>query len=257
MVLQSGIEQNIHLIPRLSREGRCASNPHGWKLTLEAGTGFHYRLAQLDDQQGIPRRDYPWQPPLTLSLRARFSAPSAPGTWGFGLWNDPFGFSFVPGNGLFRLPSLPNAAWFFQASLRNYLSFRDDKPAQGFLAQAFRSPGFHPGLLPAGLMLPFSRKLTRRWLSRVIDEDSAAIHIDVTDWHIYQLEWDATRTRFWIDEASILESSVSPRPPLGLVIWIDNQFAAFTPQGKLNWGVEDHPTSLWMEIEDISIKTRE
>ena len=60
----------------------------------------------------------------------------------------------------------------FMRRQQNYLSFTDDKPAQGFLAQTFRSPKFHPLLIPAGLALPFSRKATRKLLSKVIDEDS-------------------------------------------------------------------------------------
>ncbi len=203
---------------------------------------------------GVRRDAYPWHPDLSLSLRARVSDECAPGTWGFGLWNDPFGFSFGPSDTFFRLPALPNTIWFFYASPRNYLSFRDDKPAQGLLAQAFRSPGFHPSLLLAGLALPFSRKTTRRMLSRIIEEDSASISVDVTQWHDYRLEWSQTRSAFWVDEALVLESLVSPRPPLGLVMWIDNQFAAFTPQGKLRWGMEENQNSAWLEIEELDIK---
>ena len=36
-----------------------------------------------------------------------------------------------------------------------------------------------------------------------------------------------------MDDELVFESQVSPRPPLGLVIWIDNQFAAFTPEGNI------------------------
>ena len=97
---------------------------------------------------------------LSLSLRARTSSISPAGTWGFGLWNDPFGLSLGFGGSPFRLPALPNAVWFFYASKQNYLSFTDDKArrhGKGFLAQTFRSPKFHPLLILAGLALPFSR----------------------------------------------------------------------------------------------------
>ena len=36
--------------------------------------------------------------------------------------------------------ALPNAAWFFSSSPASYLSFRDDKPGNGFLAQVFNAP---------------------------------------------------------------------------------------------------------------------
>ena len=126
---------------------------------------------------------------LSLSLRAKASSSSIAGTWGFGLWNDPFGLSLGFGGSPFRLPMLPNAVWFFSASPQNYLSFTDDKPAQGFLAQTFRSPKFHPLLFLAGLALPFSRRTARKLLSKVIDEDSVALSVDVTQWHGYRLEW--------------------------------------------------------------------
>lgn len=247
--------QKAELKPRLSHDGVCTPIPNGWRLSIPAGDAIHYRLSQLDDQQGIPRSAYPWQPPLTISLRARISSISVPGTWGFGLWNDPFGFSFGPGDNFFRLPALPNAIWFFYASPRNYLSFRDDKPAQGLLAQAFCSPTFHRSLIRAGLVLPFSQKTTRRIMSRIIDEDSARVDADATQWHDYCLEWSPGRSAFWVDEVSVLETSVSPHPPLGLVIWIDNQFAAFTPEGKLRWGVEKNSVQEWLKIEDVSIKS--
>jgi len=151
------------------------------------------------------------------------------------------------------LPTLPNAAWFFHASPKNYLSFRDDTPAHGFLAQVFSGPGFHPSLLAAGLAFPFSRRKTRQLLSRVIDEDSRTITVDTTEWHNYRLEWRESRSVFSVDDALVLDSVVGPRPPLGLVVWIDNQFAAFAPQGTLRWGTEANPESAWLEIEDINL----
>ncbi len=43
------------------------------------------------------------RPPIRLSLSARTSSNSIPGTWGFGLWNDPFGLSLGFGGNPFRL----------------------------------------------------------------------------------------------------------------------------------------------------------
>ncbi len=245
----------LNLEPRLSHNGILEPIQDGWRLMIPAGPAGRYRLSQLDDHMHIPRKKYPYRSPLTLSLRARTSSESAPGTWGFGLWNDPFGFSFGPGEGFFHLPALPNAIWFFFASQKNYLSFRDDKPAQGFIAQVFSSPAFQPSLFLAGLALPFSRKTTRRLLSRVIEEDSAAVRVEATQWHAYRLEWSPRRSRLWVDSALALDSPVSPRPPLGIVIWIDNQYAAFTPDGKLRWGLETNEKDAWLEIENIEIST--
>ena len=230
------------------------STENGWRLGIQKGDSLSYRDAQLDDYSQLPRHKFPHRS-LSLSLRAKASSVSAAGTWGFGLWNDPFGLSLGFGGSPFRLPALPNAVWFFYASPQNYLSFTDDKPAQGFLAQTFRSPKFHPLLIPAGLALPFPplRETTRKLLSRVIDEDSSAISVDVTQWHRYRLEWEAKRTAWYVDDALVFESPVSPNPPLGVIIWIDNQYAAFTPEGKIAFGVLEGKEE-WLEVENIEIK---
>ena len=241
-------------------KGRATKNAsvqpliNGWRLAVQKGDSSGYRDAQLDDYSQLPRNQFPHRS-LRLSLRAKTSSLSPAGTWGFGLWNDPFGLSLGFGGNPFRLPALPNAVWFFYASPQNYLSFTNDKPAQGFLAQTFRSPKFHPLLIPAGLLaLPFSRKLTRKLLSKVIDEDSAAISVDTTQWHGYRLEWTRSgkRVSFYVDDALMFESPVSPNPPLGVIIWIDNQYAAFTPEGKIAFGVLEGEEE-WLEVEDIVI----
>jgi hypothetical protein len=225
---------------------------NGWRLGIQKRDSLSYRDAQLDDYFQLPRHKFPHRT-LSLSLRAKASSSSISGTWGFGLWNDPFGMSLGFGGTPFRLPTLPNAVWFFSASPQNYLSFTDDKPAQGFLAQTFKSRGgVTPPLLAAGLTLPFSRKKSRKLLSRVIDEDSATISIDVTQWHIYRLEWSPKRALWYVDDAPVFESPVSPNPPLGVIIWIDNQYAAFTPVGKIAFGVLEGEEE-WLEIENLVI----
>lgn len=249
------------LIPRHSPGARVEEISRGeaYRLSIPAGPANKYRLAQLDDYAQNQRGRFPWRAPLRLSLSARTSSDSIPGTWGFGLWNDPFGLSFGFGGNPWRLPALPNAAWFFGASQENYLSFKDPRAERnevagnGFIAQTFRAPRFHPLLIPAGLALPFSRKATRRLLGRVIGEDGIALSVDATQWHRYSLEWREERVAFEVDDAQVLESPVSPNPPLGLVIWIDNQYAAFTPEGKIGFGVLENPEPAWLEIKDIKL----
>jgi len=241
----------------------------GWRLGIGAGDASSYRDAQLDDYSGLRRSRFPHRS-LRLSLVARTSTSSAAGTWGFGLWNDPFGLSLGFGGNPFQLPALPNAAWFFYASPRNYLSFkgglgtgekttRPTRPptANGFMAQTFRSPGFHPLLIPAGLALPFSRVATRNLLGRVIAEDSSALSVDTTQWHRYRLEWSPQGVAWDVDEARAFESPVSPNAsrPLGLIIWIDNQYAAFTPEGKISAGVLESGEE-WLEVKEIVISEK-
>ncbi|NJC98481.1 MAG: hypothetical protein C3F07_12460 [Anaerolineales bacterium] len=257
-----------HFTPS-ARVEEISREPAHYLLTIPSGRADKYRVAQLDDYAQLIRRRFPHRRkqapshPLgtTLSLSARTSSNSLPGTWGFGFWNDPFGLSIGYGGKPFRLPALPNAVWFFGASEENYLSFASglDTPsatrpaANGFLAQSFRAPRFHPLLALAGLALPFSRKLTRRLMSQVIAEDGIALNVDPRQWHRYRLEWREKRVSFEVDEVRVFESAVSPHPPLGLVIWIDNQFAAFTPEGKIGFGVLENPEPAWLEIKDLEV----
>ncbi|MBI5945966.1 MAG: family 16 glycosylhydrolase [Chloroflexi bacterium] len=238
-----------------TKNAKVDTAENGWRLGIQKGDSLSYRDAQLDDYSQLSRHKFPHRS-LSLSLRAKTSSSSPAGTWGFGLWNDPFGMSLGFGGSPFRLPALPNAVWFFYASPQNYLSFTDGKPAQGFLAQTFRSPKFHPLLIPAGLILPFSPRLSRKLLSRVIAEDSSALRVDVTQWHSYRLEWSQRSVLWYVDDTPVFESPVSPSPPLGVIIWIDNQFAAFTPEGKISFGVLAGGEE-WLEIEDLEIKEEE
>ena len=107
-------------------------------------------------------------------------------------------------------------------------------------------------LIPAGLALPFSRKSTRRLLGKIIGEDGVALRVDVTQWHRYRFEWREKRVSFEVDDIQVFESPVSPNPPVGLVIWIDNQYAAFTPDGKIAMGVLQNEEA-WLEIKDLEV----
>ena len=268
------------LIPQHTKDARVEEISGGtlhYLLSIEAGKGDRYRLAQIDDYAKLARAEFLHRSPVCLSLSARVSGNSIPGTWGFGFWNDPFGMSLGFGGKGWRLPALPNAAWFFGASEENYLSFktqlrpsekyRDDREqsreiaANGFLAQSFRSPGFHPRLIPAGLALPFSPRKTRELLEKVIEEDGIDLRrigqlpnpTEVTDWHRYRLDCRERQVLFEVDDVIVFESHVSPDPPLGLVIWIDNQYAAFTPEGKIMFGVLENPEHAWLEVKEIEI----
>ncbi len=77
-------------------------------------------------------------------------------------------------------------------------------------------------------------------------------NVDPAQWHEYRLEWRETRVSFDVDNVPVFESRVSPNPPLGMVIWIDNQYAAFTPEGKIAMGVLQNEEA-WLEIKDLEI----
>jgi hypothetical protein len=234
-----------------------------WHLEIPAGAGGKYRLAQLDDYSGKPRSQFPWQPPITLSLRARASAEALPGTWGFGFWNDPFSLSLGFGGGTRRFPALPNTAWFFHASPPNYLSLRDDLPSQGFLAATFHSAALPAALLAAlspGMALfalPPAARLFRRLGRRLIRQGAVVIggneEFTHSDWHEYQIAWGQDKVTFSVDGALILDTPAAPRGPLALVMWIDNQYAALPPTGRLAFGALPNPQPAWIEISELSL----
>lgn len=229
-----------------------------WHLEIPPGQSGDYRLAQLDDYSGLSRKAFPWRPPLKLSLRGRASAQSIPGTWGFGLWNDPFGTALVKGSQI-RLPTLPNAAWFFFASPLNYLSLRDDLPAQGQLAATFQSPAKLPTalilslpLLPLVLLPPGGRWL-RSQARRYVRQDTAKLDLEPTSWHAYEIDWREEEVIFHLDGQKVFETKVNPEGPLGLVIWVDNQYASLPPDGRLGYGTLANRVAAWIEVDDLKM----
>jgi hypothetical protein len=256
----------FRLSPRLAGGATINPTAEGWRLEIPAGLARTFRLAQLDDYALTPRSRLRHVPPWNFRLRARLSSVDLPGTWGFGLWNDPFGLSLGFGGKPASLPALPQTAWFIHASQPNWLSLRDGSifgsdlaiPANGFLAGTFRSPRlpsilFLPGLLafPLSVIRPISH-LLRRLAGRIIRQDAVRLILDVTQWHEYSIHWLCECCTFLVDGNEIMTTSCSPHPPLGVVIWIDNQFAAWTPAGKLTYGTLDTPAA-WLEIENLMI----
>ena len=226
-------------------------------LRLPPGPPGQYRLSQWEYDHERARKDYPWQPPLSFSVRARASHTVIPGTWGFGLWNVPLSLSLGFGSKQV-LPALPNAVWYFFASPENYLSLRDDLPGNGALAATFRAPNLSPLLLAPGVLavpLLFFRptaRLLRRVAARLVQQDAVALSLDPTEWHNYTFDWQFDQVTFRVDGVVVFETSISPRGPLSLVIWVDNQFAAWKPDGSLRWGLLEGE-EVYVEIEDLNI----
>jgi hypothetical protein len=233
-----------------------------WRLEIPQGPQGHYRLAQLDDYGSLPRGAFPWKAPFSLELKARASAEVIPGTWGFGLWNNPFGMAILRGAEILRLPALPNSAWFFFASPPNYLSLRDDLPAQGWLAATFRSPRWPAPFLALGsLALPLlalapTARLLRRLGRRVVRQDAVRLTAGPTSWHAYRLDWQSSCVQFHVDGELVLETATAPQGPLGLVIWVDNQYAALTPEGRASFGTLASPEPAWIEIRDLLVNNQ-
>jgi hypothetical protein len=246
----------IHsLLPRCTPGASVQAGVGVYRLEIPPGPAGRYRLAQLDDTQGLRRRAFNHRAPCQIELKARASHSQLPGTWGFGLWNDPFGISLPGTAGGLRLPALPNAAWFFHASEQSYLTLEDDQPGSGWLAAVFRSPG-RSVRNPARTGSQPPARTTRNWFGRLarrtgrllVRQDSIQMDVDPSDWRTYRLEWQSQQVRFWVDDGLVMETPFAPRPPLGLVIWIDNQFLSFRPDGSLQVGAQANPEPAWIEI---------
>jgi hypothetical protein len=225
------------------------------QLILPAATRSEYSDAQLDDYAGRPRRSFPHHPPLKLSVRVRFQGDRILGTAGFGFWNQPF----MPGGGW---PSLPRAIWFFYASPPSDMALALDVPGHGWKAATIdatqlSAPMLAP-LAPIVLLLNRSKRLYRRLWPRVqraltIAEQSVPIN-SMRDWHTYAIDWEKDRARFYLDDQIVLHTDRSPRGPLGLVIWIDNQFAVVTPTGRIKFGLLDVEQPQGLEIADLQVE---
>ena len=110
---------------------------NGYLLKIPAGDSSSYRFAQIDDYFGLSRGNFPHHS-LSLSLRAKTSSSSLPGTWGFGLWNDPFGMSLGFGGRRWQLPTLPTPLVFRRTRLFSFVTINPRR----ILAQSFRSSNF-------------------------------------------------------------------------------------------------------------------
>jgi hypothetical protein len=236
---------------------------------VEAGQSLVLRLppvekgyadAQIDDYDNLPRRDFPWRPGVELTLQARFSHSSQElrGTAGFGFWNAPFG------DPRRTLPALPQAAWFFFGSPPNDLPLAPDGSGQGWFAATldatrWRALAMAPLALPV-LLLNQSQRLCRRiwpWLRPRLGIAYEQIDHDMRQWHAYRLSWRAGGCSFAVNGRSILETSHSPRGPLGFVCWLDNQYMVATPRGRFAWGVLQTKEKQWLEVAEVRIRSEE
>ena len=235
---------------------RIDSGADVWRFENYHAASGQYTNAQIDDYQGLRRRDFLWHPPLKLTVRARFSHPGGDlqGTAGFGFWNDPFAMTGG------RLPTLPAAIWFFYASPQSNMKLGMDTPGAGWKAatletrtlSALALAPFAPLAVPLMNIRPIYHTiwpLAQRWLR--ISE--SLISPDMTQWHLYELDWREDSAEFRIDGEPTLRTNRPPHGPLGFVMWKDNQAMVATPWGKLGWKTLPIARDEWLEVSMLRI----
>ncbi len=231
----------------------------GWQLQPGLVTQG-YTNAQIDDYSGRPRRSYPWRPGVALTVRARFSHPASMlrGTAGFGFWNAPFGDPDAP------WPALPQAVWFFLASPPTDLPLAPAGPGRGWFVStldAARPAAWSLAPLAPGVLLANRWSRWRRrvwpWVQRRLGISFAPVNFSLTGWRTYTLLWGRDGCRAWVDGALVLTTPHTPHGPLGCVMWMDNQYLALTPTGRLRAGVLPIVEPQWLEIADWRLQPEE
>jgi hypothetical protein len=231
----------------------------GAQLRLSPASG--YADAQLDDTAALRRGSLPWRPPLRFSVRARVSPRDARGTFGFGFWNDPFSFSLGMGGAARKLPAAPQCAWFFYGSPPHDLALAEGVPGSGWKAQTLsfrRIPPLALAPIAAGGVLLASLPWTRAWAfhqaRRFYRAEERLLGADPSAWHQYAIEWTASAVGFSVDGTEVLRSLHPPAPPLGLVLWIDNQYAVASEAKGFGFGVLPLSGAQTLELEDAWIE---
>ena len=110
----------------------------------------------------------------------------------------------------------------------------------------------------AGGALLAAIPLTRRWAfrqaRRFYRAEERILEIDPSEWHEYAIEWSASAVRFLVDGGETLRSANPPYPPLGLVLWIDNQYAVASPEKGFGFGVLPLERGQTLELADARIE---
>lgn len=243
--------------PTTYGRGSVELKPDALTCAIAPASDREYSDAQITDYAGLARRDYPWSPPLRLTVRAwaSHSVNHLRGTAGFGFWNEPF----VPTSR--SLPRPPRAAWFFFGSPPNNMALAMNVPGRGWKAatlDATRLPFWALApLAPVGFLLMRIPALYRKlwpigqWALGVAE---APLPVDLDTPHTYTLEWRRDGVCWAVDDEIVLQSGHSPAGPLGFIAWIDNQYAVVTPQGRFRFGCVTTEDQQWLALDRVSIE---
>lgn len=240
----------------LALEGSCL------RFNLPGAKVSHYSDAQIDDYTSVPRRRYPWRPPLRLSVRARFSHASLEsgfaGTCGFGFWNYPFTLSAT-------VVRLPECVWFFGYSPPSNVALIPGQRGWGWKAEVIHAARWGAALTAprtaaavawarsTGHEAPAAKAIQRfSGASSTILDGPEHPTFDMRAWHDYAIDWRPSRATFFVDGVQVLDAPRPPTRPLGFVAWVDNQYAVATPRGVVRFGRLDAGPQ-WMELDHLRI----
>lgn len=221
------------------------------RLVVDGACEGELSDAEIDDHRTAPRWNLNWSPPLTLTVRARFSHPAGQlcGTAGFGFWNDPFDWV---GN----VESPPNAIWFFYASPHSDMAFVRGVSGSGWKAAHLnggRAGGIAMSLGNYLFRLPGMSKAVFAAAERRIKAAEEIVAVRMTDWHEYRLDWKPSEAIFAVDGVQVLRAPDPPNVPLGFVAWIDNNSTTMGPGKDFAFKRISIPQRQWMELGYVKI----
>lgn len=213
-----------------------------------------YHNAQLYDYSGLERNNYPWRPPLRMTVRAWASHPASQlkGTAGFGFWNQPVKRGSI---------RLPRAAWFFFGSPPNNMALAKGVAGHGWKAATFDATHrLFFALLPFAplgfLLMRIPAIYNRLWPigQRAIGVSEQLLPVDLDIPHTYELIWRPRNVDFFVDGVLVHHAPTAPKGPLGFALWIDNQYAIVTPRGNFGGGQVAVEQEQWLAVESVEIR---
>jgi hypothetical protein len=138
------------------------------------------------------------------------------------------------------------------------MALAEGVPGRGWKAATLNA-GRYPGLLIAltaialtrlpGLGAPVMR-LARRFIQAC---ETPLDDIALTDWHTYEIDWLERQALFRVDGVERLRAPAPPRGPLGFVLWIDNQYAVASRDGRFGFGLCEVREAQWLEVDALTL----
>jgi len=102
------------------------------------------------------------------------------------------------------------------------------------------------------LWLPAASRGFRKLAASMVQQDWKELALAPTTWHEYGIQWRKDQAIFSVD-GELVHVAFAPQPPLGLVLWLDNQYAAWRPDGRFGYGTLATPPDCWVELCDLQI----